>query len=74
VLCVCDVRDIDKDAQEIRLENASGWAMVWDPSSAQVSRVIFQSSLSASVEVVSLVEVIWPRRVGLNMKNNKEHV
>jgi hypothetical protein len=71
---VCDVRDIDKDTQEIRLENASGWAMVWDPSSAQVSHVIFQSSLGASVEVVSPMEVIWTRRIGSNVKNNKERV
>lgn len=57
MLCVWDVCDPDKDAQEIGLENASGWAMDRDPSSAQVPHVIFHPSLGANVEVISPVKV-----------------
>jgi hypothetical protein len=74
MLCVWDVCDLDKDAQEIGLENATGWAMIWDPSSTQVSHVIFQPSLGSSLEVISLVKVIWLRRVRSYVKNDEECV
>lgn len=69
-----DLCDLDKDTQEIGLENASSLAMVWDSPSAQVPHVVFRPSLRASVEIIAPVKVIWLRRIGSYIKNNEERV
>ncbi|THC93216.1 hypothetical protein EYZ11_007298 [Aspergillus tanneri] len=48
--------------------------MVWDPPSAQVSQVVFQPALSAGVEIVAPVKVIWLGRIGSYIENDEERV
>lgn len=71
LLCLCrNARDLDDNAEENGLEEADCWAMICDPTVAQVCDVILCPSCLISVVIKSPMEVVCRWRCCSNIQDD----